>query len=113
MVSKDLKRALFATLFFGAASGIFVATLNNYLAEIHSLSAEARGWLELPRELPGFLIMFVAGALRFLAAPSDGSDVNGTVFGLVVAAAGLVWLIVARIRIWQDATGDTMPLPAV
>jgi predicted MFS family arabinose efflux permease len=63
MVSKELKRALLATLFFGAASGIFTATLNNYLAEIHHLDAEARGWLELPRELPGFLIMFVAGAM--------------------------------------------------
>ena len=63
MASKDLKRALFATLFFGAASGIFTATLNNYLAEIHHLGAEARGWLEFPRELPGFLIMFVAGAM--------------------------------------------------
>jgi predicted MFS family arabinose efflux permease len=59
----DLKRALLATLFFGAASGIFTATLNNYLAEVHHLSAEARGWLELPRELPGFLIMFVAGGM--------------------------------------------------
>jgi predicted MFS family arabinose efflux permease len=59
----NLKRALLATLFFGAASGIFTATLNNYLAEIHQLGAEARGWLEFPRELPGFLIMFVAGAM--------------------------------------------------
>jgi predicted MFS family arabinose efflux permease len=63
MASKDLKRALVATLFFGAASGIFTATLNNYLAEVHHLGAEARGWIELPRELPGFLIMFVAGAM--------------------------------------------------
>jgi len=63
MATKDLKRALLATLFFGAASGIFTATLNNYLAEVHHLGAEARGWLELPRELPGFLIMFVAGAM--------------------------------------------------
>jgi predicted MFS family arabinose efflux permease len=63
MATKDLRKALFATLFFGAASGIFTATLNNYLAEIHQLGAEARGWLELPRELPGFLIMFVAGAM--------------------------------------------------
>jgi predicted MFS family arabinose efflux permease len=63
MATRDLKRALFATIFFGAASGIFTATLNNYLAEIHSLDAEARGWLEFPRELPGFLIMFVAGAM--------------------------------------------------
>lgn len=59
----DLRRALLATVFFGAASGIFTATLNNYLSEVHLLDAEARGWLELPRELPGFLIMFVAGAM--------------------------------------------------
>lgn len=52
-----------ATVFFGAASGIFTATLNNYLAEVHLLDAKARGWLELPRELPGFLILFVAGAM--------------------------------------------------
>jgi len=63
MIRKDLKRALLATVFFGAASGIFLATLNNYLAEVHNLSAQARGWLEFPRELPGFLILFVAGAM--------------------------------------------------
>jgi len=61
--SSDLKRALAATVFFGAASGIFISTLNNYLAEVHHLGAEARGWLEFPRELPGFFIMAVIGAL--------------------------------------------------
>jgi predicted MFS family arabinose efflux permease len=59
----DLKRALLATLFFGAASGIVMATFNNYLAEVHHLGAEARGWIELPRELPGFFLVFIAGAL--------------------------------------------------
>jgi len=60
---RDLRHALFATLFFGAAGGIFAATLNNYLSEVHGLGAEARGWLEFPRELPGFFIMLVAGAM--------------------------------------------------
>lgn len=63
MIRDDLKRALVATVFFGAASGIFMATLNNYLLEVHHLSAEGRGWLEFPRELPGFLIVFVSGAM--------------------------------------------------
>jgi len=62
----EIKIALMATLFFGAASGIFTTTLNNYLAEVHRLDAGARGWLEFPRELPGFLIIFVAGALLTL-----------------------------------------------
>ncbi len=61
-----MKFALLATLFFGAASGIFLATLNNYLAEVHQLSAVDRGWLELPRELPGFLVMFVTGLMLTL-----------------------------------------------
>jgi len=69
MSRTDLKQALIATLFFGAASGIFVATLNNYLAEVHHLDAVARGWLELPRELPGFLIMFITGALLTSSHP--------------------------------------------
>jgi len=63
VIRDDLKRALVATVFFGAASGIFMATLNNYLLEVHHLSAEGRGWLEFPRELPGFLIVFVSGAM--------------------------------------------------
>jgi predicted MFS family arabinose efflux permease len=59
----ELIRALVATLFFGAAAGIVTAVLNNYLADVHDLGAQGRGWLELPRELPGFLMFFVSGAL--------------------------------------------------
>jgi len=59
----DIRRAVIATFFFGAAGGIFMTTLNNYLADVHHLDASARGWLEFPRELPGFLIMLVSGLL--------------------------------------------------
>ncbi len=62
-LAPDFIRLLLATLFFGAASGIFMASINNYLAEVHGFGAEARGWLEFPRELPGFLLIFIAGAL--------------------------------------------------
>ena len=59
----DFRRALLATLCFGAAAGIFQSTLNNYLADVHGFGAESRGWLELPRELPGFLMIIIAGAM--------------------------------------------------
>ena len=62
-VSGDFRRVLLATLFFGATSGIFLSTLNNYLNEVHGFGAGERGWLELPREAPGFFIIFVVGAL--------------------------------------------------
>jgi predicted MFS family arabinose efflux permease len=87
MVRSELKKALLATLFFGAASGIFVATLNNYLAEIHLLGAEARGWLEFPRELPGFLIMFVSGALLSFFRESQMAAV-----AMILSAVGAVGL---------------------
>ena len=84
---RDLRLALVATLFFGAAVGIFQATLNNYLSQVHQLSAEARGWLELPRELPGFLIMFVAGGLLLLLRESQMAAI-----AMVLSAIGAVGL---------------------
>ncbi len=56
----NLIRALMATMFFGAVSGVIFSILNNYLSDVHNLDAVFRGWLELPRELPGFLIMFIS-----------------------------------------------------
>jgi len=60
---RDFLRLLLATLCFGAAGGVFLSTLNNYLAEVHALDAESRGWLEFPRELPGFLLLFVTSTM--------------------------------------------------
>lgn len=104
-VNPDLARALAATLFFGAASGIFMATLNNYLAEVHHLGAEARGWLELPRELPGFLIMFVIGGGVALMRESTMAAV--AMLATAVGALGLgflapdhLWLVVF-VLIWS------------
>ena len=62
-VTGDFRRVLLATLFFGAAGGIFLSTLNNYLSDVHGFDAGHRGWLEFPRELPGFLIFIVVGFL--------------------------------------------------
>lgn len=36
-----------------------MSTLNNYLSDAHGFGASERGWLELPREMPGFFIFFV------------------------------------------------------
>jgi hypothetical protein len=62
-IGPDFRHMLLATLCFGAASGIFLSTLNNYLSDVHDLGAAARGWLEFPRELPGFLIIGVSALL--------------------------------------------------
>ena len=101
----DLRNALLATLFFGAAAGIFGATLNNYLAEAHGFDAAARGWLEVPRELPGFLIMFITGALLTVASESQMAALAMLLTG--VGAVGLGFLspttaaVVAFVAIWS------------
>ena len=101
----DMLRILLATLFFGAASGIFLSTLNNYLAEVHDFGAEARGWLEFPRELPGFLLFLITGILLLrmresqMAAAAMGLTAAGA-FGLALLSPGMA-LLVFWIFLWS------------
>ena len=67
--------------------GIFQATLNNYLAGVHNLGAEARGWLELPRELPGFLLFAVAGVLLIVLR-----ETKMAALAMVLTACGAIGL---------------------
>lgn len=56
-----------ASLLMGLYGGLYDPTFNNYLAQTHDASPLARGALEFPRELPGFLVVFIVTALMFLA----------------------------------------------
>lgn len=55
-----------ATLFMGLYAGLYEPSFNNYLAQVHHISEVARGGLEFPRELPGFLAVFIFTLLVFL-----------------------------------------------
>jgi predicted MFS family arabinose efflux permease len=104
-VTGDFRRVLLATLFFGATSGIFLATLNNYLADVHGFDAGGRGWLEFPRELPGFVIFLVMGVLLThlresrIAALAMVATAAGAL-GLGFLSPGVV-LLVIWIVIWS------------
>jgi hypothetical protein len=96
-IGPDFRHMLLATLFFGAASGIFMSTLNNYLSDVHDLGAAARGWIEFPRELPGFFIIAVSALLL-----SFMREARMAALAMVLTAAGALGLgLVAR---------DTAPL---
>jgi hypothetical protein len=49
-----------ATLMMGLYTGLYDPSFNNYLAQVHNVGEVARGGLEFPRELPGFLVLFVS-----------------------------------------------------
>ncbi len=101
----DLSRALIATMFFGAAGGIVMSILNNYLSDVHQLDASSRGWLEFPRELPGFLIMFIAGAMLTVMRETRMASI-AMIFtalgglGLAWWSPDVTWLVV-WIMVWS------------
>lgn len=70
-----------ASLTLGMAYSIIDSTLNNYLNERFALSGFERSFLEFPRELPGFLVIFVSAALWFL--PSRRLGVVAILLGVV------------------------------
>jgi len=61
MLKSQKKIFLTSIAMAAAASGIFFATVNNYLYEIYKVDAEGRGFLEFFREMPGVLtVLFLA-----------------------------------------------------
>ena len=63
---RQLQFFIVALCFLAVASGIFETSFNNFLIDTFHLSPAARGQLEFPRELPGFLVAVFAGILFFL-----------------------------------------------
>ena len=62
-------RAFFLSLItFGLAYGLYKGSIDNYLAEIVSMSGFDKGVTEFFRELPGLALIFILAALYMLSA---------------------------------------------
>ncbi|MGI6139688.1 MAG: MFS transporter [Candidatus Hydrogenedentales bacterium] len=68
------------------ATSIHDSTFNNFLSDTFHLSADARGYLEFPRELPGFLVVMMTGLLCMLPLTRVG------LVGTLLSATGLSFL---------------------
>lgn len=55
----DFRYFMYGVLLLGITSGIQNSTFNNYLHDLYALTSTQRGFLEFPRELPGFLLIFI------------------------------------------------------
>lgn len=62
-----------ASLALGMGYSIYDSIFNNYLNDKFALSGFQRSFLEFPRELPGFLVVFVSAALWFLGSRRLGT----------------------------------------
>jgi predicted MFS family arabinose efflux permease len=72
--------------FVGIYQGFSEAILANYFFEAYHVSAEQRGFIELPRELPGVLSLFVISALSFLR------DIRTAIIAQIFGAVGMMVL---------------------
>jgi MFS family permease len=79
---RELKLFAAASLMMGIAYGIYDSTFNNFLNARFELTGFQRSVLEFPRELPGFLVVFVSALLWFLCSRRLGA------FALVLGVAG-------------------------
>ena len=67
-MSRELGLFIAASLAMGMAYSIIDATFNNFLNERFALSGFERSFLEFPREIPGFLVVFASALLWFLCS---------------------------------------------
>jgi len=83
---RDFTLFLVVGIFAGIASGINSTVFNNFLSDVYKLSAQARGIVEFPRELPGVFIVVVLGLFSFLG------DIRMASLGMLAASLGMLGL---------------------
>jgi len=83
-----------AAAWFGAAIGVHESIFNNFLSDTFGLSASARGQLEFPRELPGFLVVLTTGILYALPVTWLA------VVGALTFSAGMLGIVAVGSSFW-------------
>jgi len=99
-LSRELKLFAVATFAMAMAYSLFDAVFNNYLNARFSLTGFQRSFLEFPRELPGFIVVFVSALFSFLCSRRLGAFalllgvVGALMIGLVSTsyAVMIIWL---------------------
>lgn len=113
--SRELVLFASAALVLGMALSIVNATFNNFLNEKFALSGFERSFLEFPRELPGFLVVFVSATLWFLGSRRLGVVallMAGIGVFLVGFASPAYWVMVVWLFIYSMGDHLFMPIAA-
>ena len=112
-ISRNFMLFLIANTLLGVTFAVDISFFANRLAEDLDFTIRQRGLLEFPRELPGLLVVFIAGALAFLGDVRTAAIAN--IFGgLGLFAFGLVsegfWPVVATMMIFSIGQHIYLPL---
>jgi MFS family permease len=84
MKKRDFILFLMSSAVIGVSMSIDNAVFNNFLNDTFHVSVMQRTLLEIPREFPGFMVVFVSGLLLFLG------DVRIAAIANIFAAVGMM-----------------------
>jgi len=112
VISRDFLLFLIATALFGVSMAIESTSISNRLVEDLNFTIQQRTLLEVPRELPGLMIVFIVGGLAFLGDVRTAAVAN--IFGgLGLFAFGLIpsgfLPVVITLMIFNTGTHLYMP----
>ena len=83
----DFKKAVtlftLVVILVAIMSGFSSQIYTNYFKEVYNVTSVQRGFLEIPRESPGILCMFIIAALAPLG------DIKSGIFAQILVAVGL------------------------
>ena len=110
--SGKIKNFLICMILFGIVTGLYNGVFNNYLHDVISVNELERGWIELPREMPGLLLFALLAVLhRF-------SEIKLIRISFLIAAVGVGGLfLVGDIRAFAFiflviySTGEHLMMP--
>lgn len=110
---RELLLFVAASLAMGMAYSMFDSSFNNFLNDRFALTGFQRSFLEFPRELPGFLVVFVSAALWFLCNRRLGA------LALILGVAGALligfvspsyWIMVIWLFVYSMGNHLFMPV---
>lgn len=112
-MNPQLRLFLAAMVLLGIAGGIFETSFNNFVSDNFNLPADRRGFLEFPRELPGFLTALFAGLLFFLPETYIGAvaalAIGLGMFGMAFWGGGW-YAMLFFMTLWSIGTHLIMPV---
>ncbi|MCL2819693.1 MAG: MFS transporter [Oscillospiraceae bacterium] len=107
---------MIASALLGITMAVENTSITNRLIEDLHFTADQRTQLEMPREIPGLLVVFLVGGLAFLG------DVRTAAFANILGGCGLFvfglipsgyWPVVAALMIYNTGTHIYMPMAGV
>jgi len=112
-ITRDFLLFLIASALLGVMAAVENTSFSNRLVEDLNFTINQRTLLEIPRELPGLLVVFIIGALYFLGDVRIAALAN-ILGGFGLFAFGLIpsgyWPVVATMMVFNLGTHMYMPI---